>query len=72
MWTSNIGVTSLPPVLCAAAAVGQPDQHGEGRQLCERRAQRHAEGERGPEGTSQGRLTEGSGQGGPSQGLLQR
>lgn len=61
-----------PPSPVIAAAVRQPDQHGEGRKLGERRPQRHAEGERGPEGTSQGRLTEGTGQRGPSQGLFQR
>lgn len=73
LWKLNISVS--PSSLCVsrviAAAVRQPDQHGQGRKLSERRPQRHAEGERGPEGTSQGRPAESAGQRGPSQGLLQ-
>lgn len=58
--------------VCFTAAVRQPDQHGEGGELSERCSQRHAEGERGPEGACQGRLAEGAGQRGPFQGLRQR
>lgn len=58
--------------VCVAAAVRQPDQHGEGGELGERRSQRHAEGERGPESSRQGRPAAGTGPRGPSEGLLQR
>jgi len=58
--------------VCLAAAVRQPDEHGEGGELCERRAERHAEGERGPEGARQGRPAEGAGERGSLQGLRQR
>lgn len=64
--------TSHRPLLHPAAAVRQPDQHGEGGELCERRPQRHAEGERGPEGAGQGRPAEGAGERGSPQRLLQR
>lgn len=57
------------PCFLSPAAVRESDQHGESGELCERRAQLHAEGNRKHQEPSQGRSAEGSGARRPAQGL---